>query len=77
MPAPSHHSAPLPIASIAGGAAAGVVLAVAAVIGWTCWGRSIKRKERRKRDEEVSSQFPCPSLELLYSQCLVVGRDPG
>ena len=44
----------VPVAAIAGGAAAGIVLAVAAVVLWHLWGRSIKRKETEKRKQAVS-----------------------
>lgn len=43
----------IPVAAIASGTAAGVVLALAAVIGWTWWGRCIKRKEAKRRKEAV------------------------
>ncbi|TFY80676.1 hypothetical protein EWM64_g3335 [Hericium alpestre] len=48
-PAPS---APVPLASIIGGAVGGIVLALAAVIGWTWWGRSIKRKAEKERSRQ-------------------------
>ena len=43
----------VPVGAIAGGAVAGVFLAVAAVIAWHLWGRSIKRKEAEKRKQAV------------------------
>ncbi|KAI0807036.1 hypothetical protein C8Q74DRAFT_1225494 [Fomes fomentarius] len=44
----------VPVAAIASGTAAGVVLALAAVIGWTWWGRCIKRKEAKRRKEALA-----------------------
>lgn len=41
----------VPVGAIAGGAVAGVFLAVAAVIAWHLWGRNIKRKEAEKRKQ--------------------------
>ena len=56
----------LPIAAIAGGAVAGVVLALAAVVFWHLWGRSIKRKEAEKRKQAVSTLPPfCPSATAV------------
>jgi len=45
----------LPVAAIAGGTAGGVVLAVAAVIIWTWWGRCIKRKREKEREQLLAS----------------------
>ncbi|PSR75129.1 hypothetical protein PHLCEN_2v9314 [Hermanssonia centrifuga] len=47
----NNRSSTIPIAAIAGGAAAGVFLAVVAVLFWHWWGRSIKRKEDRERND--------------------------
>ncbi|TBU28986.1 hypothetical protein BD311DRAFT_308856 [Dichomitus squalens] len=44
----------IPIAAIAGGTAAGVVLALVAVIGWTWWGRCIKRRTAKERKEVLA-----------------------
>ncbi|KAJ3761862.1 hypothetical protein EV360DRAFT_79868 [Lentinula raphanica] len=49
-----NHSSSVPVAAIAGGVTAGALLAVALVIGWIVWGRSIKRqkaKEQREADD--------------------------
>ncbi|KAI0637315.1 hypothetical protein C8Q77DRAFT_1097021 [Trametes polyzona] len=46
--------ADIPVAAIAGGTVAGVVLAFAAVIGWTWWGRSIKRKKAKEIKEALA-----------------------
>ena len=43
----------VPIGAIVGGAAAGVILAVALVLLWKYWGLVIKRTDRRKRKEAV------------------------
>jgi len=43
----------IPVASIVGGCLAGIILTVAAVVGWQLWGRSIKRKEEAKRKEAI------------------------
>ncbi|KAJ4488276.1 hypothetical protein J3R30DRAFT_3434738 [Lentinula aciculospora] len=48
------NSSSVPVAAIAGGVTAGALLAVAIVIGWIIWGRSIKRqkaKQQREADE--------------------------
>ena len=45
----------VPVGAIAGGAVAGVFLAVAAVIAWHLWGRNIRRKEAEKRKQAVRS----------------------
>ncbi|KAJ3737460.1 hypothetical protein DFJ43DRAFT_1220478 [Lentinula guzmanii] len=47
-------SSSVPVAAVAGGVTAGALLAVAIVIGWIVWGRSIKRqkaKQQREADE--------------------------
>ncbi|KIK63834.1 hypothetical protein GYMLUDRAFT_456912 [Collybiopsis luxurians FD-317 M1] len=44
----------VPVAAIAGGTSAGALLAVALVIGWTVWGRSIKRAKAKQEREAVS-----------------------
>ncbi|KAJ3827681.1 hypothetical protein F5880DRAFT_1609096 [Lentinula raphanica] len=49
-----NRSSSVPVAAIAGGVTAGALLAVALVIGWIVWGRSIKRqkaKEQREADD--------------------------
>lgn len=48
-------SSQLPIAAIAGGTSAGAVLAIAIVIAWTIWGRSIKRSRAKQQKEAVSA----------------------
>ncbi|RPD65782.1 hypothetical protein L226DRAFT_608740 [Lentinus tigrinus ALCF2SS1-7] len=48
------HSSDVPVAAIAGGAAAGVVLALVAVVGWTWWGRCIKRQKAKERKETLA-----------------------
>lgn len=58
----------VPVAAIAGGAVAGVALAVAAVIVWHLWGRSIKRKEREKRKQAVSGAETLWSSSVLTPQ---------
>ncbi|TFK93158.1 hypothetical protein K466DRAFT_594628 [Polyporus arcularius HHB13444] len=49
-----HRSSNVPIAAIAGGTAAGVVLALVLVVGWTWWGRCIKRKKAKERKEALA-----------------------
>jgi len=44
----------IPVASIVGGCLAGIILAVAVVVGWHLWGRNIKRKEEAKRKEAIA-----------------------
>ena len=41
----------IPVAAIAGGVAAGVVLAIGATIAWIWWGRSIDRAAEKQRRE--------------------------
>ena len=53
--APSHSDLPVP--AIAGGTAAGVALALLAVVGWTWWGRCLKRRAAKQRKEAVRP--PC------------------
>ncbi len=43
----------VPVAAIVGGVCAGVVLAIAAVLGWKLWGRSIERQQQAERDQRV------------------------
>ena len=45
----------IPIATIAGGIAGGVLLAIAAVIAWKWWGSCIKRDQEKKQKEAVST----------------------
>ncbi|OBZ75773.1 hypothetical protein A0H81_04694 [Grifola frondosa] len=44
----------IPVAAIAGGTAAGVFLAFVAVMGWTWWGRCIKRRRAKDRKEALA-----------------------
>ncbi|TDL25069.1 hypothetical protein BD410DRAFT_785849 [Rickenella mellea] len=44
----------VPIPAIAGGACAGVALAIIAVVGWKWWGRSIEKEQQRLRQDKVS-----------------------
>ncbi|KAI1790694.1 hypothetical protein LXA43DRAFT_466881 [Ganoderma leucocontextum] len=44
----------IPVAAIAGGTAAGVAIALVAVIGWTWWGRCIKRKAAKERKQALA-----------------------
>ncbi|KAI0822687.1 hypothetical protein BC628DRAFT_1388604 [Trametes gibbosa] len=53
-PVSGSRGAQVPVSAIAGGAAAGVVLALAAVISWTWWGRSIKRKKAKEIKEALA-----------------------
>jgi len=55
QPASDNGRTIIPIGSIVGGCLAGITLAVAAVVGWHLWGRSIKQKEEAKRKEAVRS----------------------
>ncbi|KAI0710435.1 hypothetical protein C8T65DRAFT_648356 [Cerioporus squamosus] len=48
------NSSNVPVAAIAGGTAAGVVLALVAVVGWTWWGRCIKRRKAKERKEALA-----------------------
>ncbi|KAF5391846.1 hypothetical protein D9757_001623 [Collybiopsis confluens] len=41
----------VPVAAIAGGTSAGALLAIALVIFWTVWGRSIKRAKAKQQKE--------------------------
>ncbi|KLO14858.1 hypothetical protein SCHPADRAFT_902857 [Schizopora paradoxa] len=43
----------VPVAAIVGGVCAGVVLAIAAVVGWKLWGRSIERQQRAERERRA------------------------
>lgn len=53
------NSSNVPIAAIAGGTAAGVVLALVLVVGWTWWGRCIKRRKAKERKEAVCPLCSC------------------
>ncbi|KAI0362813.1 hypothetical protein OH77DRAFT_1417112 [Trametes cingulata] len=44
----------VPVAAIAGGTAAGVILALVVVVGWTWWGRSIQRKKAKEVKEALA-----------------------
>jgi len=44
----------VPVAPIAGGAAGGVVLAVAIVVAWVWWGKCIKRKTLKERQATLA-----------------------
>ena len=46
-------SSNVPIPAIAGGTVAGVLLALVAVVGWSWWGRCIKRRHAKQRKEAV------------------------
>jgi len=43
----------VPVAAIVGGVCAGVVLAIAAVLGWKLWGRSIERQQQAEHDRRA------------------------
>ena len=69
----------VPIGAIVGGAAAGVILAVALVLLWKYWGLVIKRTDRRKRKEAVcvlhfrfilTRSFICLYIYLYSFICL-------
>ncbi|CDO68997.1 hypothetical protein BN946_scf184834.g4 [Trametes cinnabarina] len=44
----------VPVAAIAGGTAAGVVLALIVVVGWAWWGKCIKRKKAKQIKEALA-----------------------
>ncbi|KAI0653213.1 hypothetical protein C8Q70DRAFT_1059527 [Cubamyces menziesii] len=44
----------VPVAAIAGGTVAGVLLALVAVIGWAWWGKCIKRKKAKEVKEALA-----------------------
>lgn len=54
LPIATVHHSQIPIAPIVGGAVGGVVLAVAAVIGWVWWGKCIERDQRKEKAKMVS-----------------------
>ncbi|KAH8102822.1 hypothetical protein BXZ70DRAFT_751259 [Cristinia sonorae] len=54
LPTPTGHRSDLPIASIVGGTVAGVVLALAAVIGWIWWGKCIERDRTKKKEKMLA-----------------------
>ncbi|KAI9056631.1 hypothetical protein FKP32DRAFT_1585365 [Trametes sanguinea] len=49
---PDHSN--VPVAAIAGGTAAGVVLALVVVVGWAWWGKCIKRKKAKEIKEALA-----------------------
>ncbi|PCH39573.1 hypothetical protein WOLCODRAFT_29631 [Wolfiporia cocos MD-104 SS10] len=49
-----HPKSTVPVGAIAGGAAAGVFLAVAMVVIWVWWGKSIKRENIKKQREALA-----------------------
>ncbi|KAH9946420.1 uncharacterized protein BXZ73DRAFT_95918 [Epithele typhae] len=51
---PSQPRSTVPVAAIAAGTTAGVLLALVAVVGWTWWGRCIKRKAAKQRKETLA-----------------------
>jgi hypothetical protein len=44
----------LPVVPIVAGLAAGILLACGSVLGWILWGRSIERKEARRKQAMAS-----------------------
>ncbi|KAI0713866.1 hypothetical protein C8Q76DRAFT_796786 [Earliella scabrosa] len=56
----------VPVAVIASGTAVGVVLALVAVIGWTWWGRCIKRRAAKERKEAVRENTRKNASGLSY-----------
>lgn len=72
--APSTSASHVPVAAIAGGAVAGALLAIAAVVGWKWWGRQIDRDVEKYRKRQVScyawawrgcSTYPSSKREIL------------
>lgn len=47
----------IPVGAIAGGVAAGALLAVVVTTGWICWGKSIKRGNAIRQKEVVSCPY--------------------
>ncbi|TCD60268.1 hypothetical protein EIP91_010447 [Steccherinum ochraceum] len=55
LPVATVHRSQLPLASIIGGAVAGVALAIVVVIGWVWWGKCIERGKRKERAKMLAA----------------------